>query len=129
MQALFPWFCLCFQRAFKTFDDVWRLWEVSAPLRTLGMLRTLGTGPHTKWPVFFVFPSFLALDVAQWLKIFSPWQPCPYSSILLFRSSCSLSPAPSQWAFSASMVLIALGDSLSPVSSGHSQSLGLGHQP
>ncbi|OWK09685.1 TBC1D21 [Cervus elaphus hippelaphus] len=26
--SLFPWFCLCFQRAFKTFDDVWRLWEV-----------------------------------------------------------------------------------------------------
>ncbi|KAI4582909.1 hypothetical protein MJG53_008122 [Ovis ammon polii x Ovis aries] len=25
--SLFPWFCLCFQRAFKTFDDVWRLWE------------------------------------------------------------------------------------------------------
>lgn len=29
MQSLFPWFCLCFQRAFKSFDDVWRLWEVS----------------------------------------------------------------------------------------------------
>uniref|UniRef100_A0A8C3YEW8 TBC1 domain family member 21 n=1 Tax=Catagonus wagneri TaxID=51154 RepID=A0A8C3YEW8_9CETA len=28
VQSLFPWFCLCFQRAFKTFDDVWRLWEV-----------------------------------------------------------------------------------------------------
>nr|XP_040131635.1 TBC1 domain family member 21 isoform X3 [Ictidomys tridecemlineatus] len=28
VQALFPWFCLCFQRAFKSFDDVWRLWEV-----------------------------------------------------------------------------------------------------
>ncbi|KAK7797971.1 hypothetical protein U0070_012917 [Myodes glareolus] len=28
VQSLFPWFCLCFQRAFKSFDDVWRLWEV-----------------------------------------------------------------------------------------------------
>ncbi|XP_051829952.1 TBC1 domain family member 21 [Antechinus flavipes] len=28
IQALFPWFCLLFQRAFKSFDDVWRLWEV-----------------------------------------------------------------------------------------------------
>ncbi|XP_008834686.2 TBC1 domain family member 21 isoform X2 [Nannospalax galili] len=28
VQFLFPWFCLCFQRAFKSFDDVWRLWEV-----------------------------------------------------------------------------------------------------
>ncbi|KAM5293178.1 TBC1 domain family member 21 isoform 2-T2 [Ctenodactylus gundi] len=28
VQALYPWFCLCFQRAFKSFDDVWRLWEV-----------------------------------------------------------------------------------------------------
>ncbi|XP_038603058.1 TBC1 domain family member 21 isoform X1 [Tachyglossus aculeatus] len=28
VQSLFPWFCLFFQRAFKTFDDVWRLWEV-----------------------------------------------------------------------------------------------------
>ncbi|XP_042332475.1 TBC1 domain family member 21 [Sceloporus undulatus] len=26
--ALFPWFCLFFQRVFKSFDDVWRLWEV-----------------------------------------------------------------------------------------------------
>ncbi|XP_067327508.1 TBC1 domain family member 21 [Anolis sagrei] len=26
--ALFPWFCLCFQRVFRSFDDVWRLWEV-----------------------------------------------------------------------------------------------------
>uniref|UniRef100_A0A8I3WV32 TBC1 domain family member 21 n=1 Tax=Callithrix jacchus TaxID=9483 RepID=A0A8I3WV32_CALJA len=28
VQSLFPWFCLCFQPAFKSFDDVWRLWEV-----------------------------------------------------------------------------------------------------
>ncbi|XP_010976214.1 TBC1 domain family member 21 [Camelus dromedarius] len=28
VQSLFPWFCLCFQRAFKSFDDIWRLWEV-----------------------------------------------------------------------------------------------------
>lgn len=28
VQALFPWFCLFFQRVFKSFDDVWRLWEV-----------------------------------------------------------------------------------------------------
>ncbi|XP_068411326.1 TBC1 domain family member 21 isoform X2 [Eschrichtius robustus] len=28
VQSLFPWFCLYFQRAFKSFDDVWRLWEV-----------------------------------------------------------------------------------------------------
>ncbi|XP_077173748.1 TBC1 domain family member 21 [Paroedura picta] len=28
IQALFPWFCLFFQRVFKSFDDVWRLWEV-----------------------------------------------------------------------------------------------------
>ncbi|KAF6352543.1 TBC1 domain family member 21 [Rhinolophus ferrumequinum] len=28
VQSLFPWFCLCFQRAFKSFEDVWRLWEV-----------------------------------------------------------------------------------------------------
>uniref|UniRef100_A0A8C0NFS8 TBC1 domain family member 21 n=1 Tax=Canis lupus familiaris TaxID=9615 RepID=A0A8C0NFS8_CANLF len=28
VQSLFPWFCLCFQHAFKSFDDVWRLWEV-----------------------------------------------------------------------------------------------------
>ncbi|XP_075391470.1 TBC1 domain family member 21 isoform X2 [Tenrec ecaudatus] len=28
VQALLPWFCFCFQRAFKSFDDVWRLWEV-----------------------------------------------------------------------------------------------------
>lgn len=28
MQSLFPWFCFCFQRAFKSFEDVWRLWEV-----------------------------------------------------------------------------------------------------
>nr|XP_045016094.1 TBC1 domain family member 21 isoform X2 [Jaculus jaculus] len=28
VQSLFPWFCLCFQRVFKSFDDVWRLWEV-----------------------------------------------------------------------------------------------------
>uniref|UniRef100_A0A2K5XBQ2 TBC1 domain family member 21 n=2 Tax=Cercopithecinae TaxID=9528 RepID=A0A2K5XBQ2_MANLE len=28
VQSLFPWFCFCFQRAFKSFDDVWRLWEV-----------------------------------------------------------------------------------------------------
>ncbi|XP_007446715.1 PREDICTED: TBC1 domain family member 21 isoform X3 [Lipotes vexillifer] len=28
VQPLFPWFCLYFQRAFKSFDDVWRLWEV-----------------------------------------------------------------------------------------------------
>lgn len=39
MQSLFPWFCLCFQRAFKSFDDVWRLWEVSLPW-------TEGLGPH-----------------------------------------------------------------------------------
>lgn len=26
VQSLFSWFCLCFQRAFKSFDDVWRLW-------------------------------------------------------------------------------------------------------
>uniref|UniRef100_G3RXM5 TBC1 domain family member 21 n=1 Tax=Gorilla gorilla gorilla TaxID=9595 RepID=G3RXM5_GORGO len=28
VQSLFPWFCFCFQHAFKSFDDVWRLWEV-----------------------------------------------------------------------------------------------------
>ncbi|XP_054858277.1 TBC1 domain family member 21 [Eublepharis macularius] len=28
VQSLFPWFCLLFQRVFRTFDDVWRLWEV-----------------------------------------------------------------------------------------------------
>nr|KAF6487779.1 TBC1 domain family member 21 [Rousettus aegyptiacus] len=28
VQSLFPWFCFCFQRAFKSFEDVWRLWEV-----------------------------------------------------------------------------------------------------
>ncbi|XP_049634325.1 TBC1 domain family member 21 isoform X2 [Suncus etruscus] len=28
VQSLFPWFCFSFQRAFKSFDDVWRLWEV-----------------------------------------------------------------------------------------------------
>ncbi|EMP35691.1 TBC1 domain family member 21, partial [Chelonia mydas] len=28
VQSLFPWFCLFFQRVFKSFDDVWRLWEV-----------------------------------------------------------------------------------------------------
>nr|XP_056722035.1 TBC1 domain family member 21 [Euleptes europaea] len=28
IQSLFPWFCLFFQRVFKSFDDVWRLWEV-----------------------------------------------------------------------------------------------------
>uniref|UniRef100_A0ACB8E5N9 Uncharacterized protein n=1 Tax=Sphaerodactylus townsendi TaxID=933632 RepID=A0ACB8E5N9_9SAUR len=28
VQFLFPWFCLFFQRVFKSFDDVWRLWEV-----------------------------------------------------------------------------------------------------
>uniref|UniRef100_A0A2I3HRK5 TBC1 domain family member 21 n=1 Tax=Nomascus leucogenys TaxID=61853 RepID=A0A2I3HRK5_NOMLE len=28
VQSLFPWFCFCFQRAFKSFDDVWRFWEV-----------------------------------------------------------------------------------------------------
>ncbi|KYO25254.1 TBC1 domain family member 21 [Alligator mississippiensis] len=28
VQSLFPWFCLYFQRVFKSFDDVWRLWEV-----------------------------------------------------------------------------------------------------
>ena len=38
--SLFPWFCLCFQRAFKTFDDVWRLWEVRCLL-----LWGRGTGP------------------------------------------------------------------------------------
>uniref|UniRef100_A0A8D0BVW3 TBC1 domain family member 21 n=1 Tax=Salvator merianae TaxID=96440 RepID=A0A8D0BVW3_SALMN len=28
VQSLFPWFCLFFQRVFRSFDDVWRLWEV-----------------------------------------------------------------------------------------------------
>nr|XP_019591494.1 PREDICTED: TBC1 domain family member 21 isoform X1 [Rhinolophus sinicus] len=28
VQSLFSWFCLCFQRALKSFEDVWRLWEV-----------------------------------------------------------------------------------------------------
>ncbi|XP_073068377.1 TBC1 domain family member 21 isoform X2 [Manis javanica] len=28
VQSLFRWFCFRFQHAFKTFDDVWRLWEV-----------------------------------------------------------------------------------------------------
>ncbi|XP_048185557.1 LOW QUALITY PROTEIN: TBC1 domain family member 21 [Perognathus longimembris pacificus] len=28
VQSLFPWFCFYFQSAFKSFDDVWRLWEV-----------------------------------------------------------------------------------------------------
>ncbi|XP_060116144.1 TBC1 domain family member 21 [Heteronotia binoei] len=28
VQSLFPWFSLFFQRVFKSFDDVWRLWEV-----------------------------------------------------------------------------------------------------
>ncbi|XP_063170424.1 TBC1 domain family member 21 [Candoia aspera] len=28
VSSLFPWFCLFFQRVFKSFDDVWRLWEV-----------------------------------------------------------------------------------------------------
>uniref|UniRef100_A0A8C8WKB1 TBC1 domain family member 21 n=1 Tax=Panthera leo TaxID=9689 RepID=A0A8C8WKB1_PANLE len=28
VRSLFPWFCFCFQRAFKSFEDVWRLWEV-----------------------------------------------------------------------------------------------------
>nr|XP_017526083.2 TBC1 domain family member 21 isoform X1 [Manis javanica] len=28
VQSLFCWFCFRFQHAFKTFDDVWRLWEV-----------------------------------------------------------------------------------------------------
>uniref|UniRef100_A0A8C0J6H5 TBC1 domain family member 21 n=1 Tax=Chelonoidis abingdonii TaxID=106734 RepID=A0A8C0J6H5_CHEAB len=28
VQSLFPWFCLFFQQVFKSFDDVWRLWEV-----------------------------------------------------------------------------------------------------
>ncbi|XP_072837990.2 TBC1 domain family member 21 [Pogona vitticeps] len=27
VEALFPWFCLFFQRVFRSFDDVWRLWE------------------------------------------------------------------------------------------------------
>ena len=31
MRSLFPWFCFCFQRAFKSFEDVWRLWEVRPP--------------------------------------------------------------------------------------------------
>uniref|UniRef100_A0A8C6Y1B1 TBC1 domain family member 21 n=1 Tax=Naja naja TaxID=35670 RepID=A0A8C6Y1B1_NAJNA len=26
--SLFPWFCLFFQRVFKSFEDVWRMWEV-----------------------------------------------------------------------------------------------------
>ncbi|XP_062998709.1 TBC1 domain family member 21 [Elgaria multicarinata webbii] len=28
VKSLCPWFCLCFQRVLKSFDDVWRLWEV-----------------------------------------------------------------------------------------------------
>ncbi|XP_075753692.1 TBC1 domain family member 21 isoform X2 [Pelodiscus sinensis] len=28
VQSLFPWFCLFFQRVFRSFADVWRLWEV-----------------------------------------------------------------------------------------------------
>uniref|UniRef100_A0A667FUQ9 TBC1 domain family member 21 n=1 Tax=Lynx canadensis TaxID=61383 RepID=A0A667FUQ9_LYNCA len=28
VRSLFLWFCFCFQRAFKSFEDVWRLWEV-----------------------------------------------------------------------------------------------------
>nr|XP_009674009.1 PREDICTED: TBC1 domain family member 21 [Struthio camelus australis] len=28
IQSLFPWFCFSFQRVFKSFYDVWRLWEV-----------------------------------------------------------------------------------------------------
>ncbi|XP_042553425.1 TBC1 domain family member 21 isoform X1 [Dipodomys spectabilis] len=28
VQSLFPWFCFYFQSAFKSFEDVWRLWEV-----------------------------------------------------------------------------------------------------
>ncbi|KAJ7311178.1 hypothetical protein JRQ81_006785 [Phrynocephalus forsythii] len=28
VESLFPWFCLFFQRVFRSFDDVWRLWEV-----------------------------------------------------------------------------------------------------
>ncbi|KAL7980407.1 hypothetical protein Chor_014736 [Crotalus horridus] len=28
VSSLFPWFCLFFQRVFKSFEDVWRLWEV-----------------------------------------------------------------------------------------------------
>lgn len=40
VQSLFPWFCLCFQRAFKSFEDVWRLWEVRSP-----WTEVLGTTP------------------------------------------------------------------------------------
>uniref|UniRef100_A0A8D2J1E0 TBC1 domain family member 21 n=1 Tax=Varanus komodoensis TaxID=61221 RepID=A0A8D2J1E0_VARKO len=28
VMSLFPWFSLCFQRVLRSFDDVWRLWEV-----------------------------------------------------------------------------------------------------
>uniref|UniRef100_A0A8C5SDL6 TBC1 domain family member 21 n=1 Tax=Laticauda laticaudata TaxID=8630 RepID=A0A8C5SDL6_LATLA len=28
VSSLFPWFCLFFQRVFKSFEDVWRMWEV-----------------------------------------------------------------------------------------------------
>ncbi|XP_060030242.1 TBC1 domain family member 21 isoform X2 [Erinaceus europaeus] len=41
LQSLFPWFCLCFQRAFKSFEDVWRFWEVlltGKPCRNLQVL-------------------------------------------------------------------------------------------
>lgn len=90
VQALFPWFCLCFQRAFKSFDDVWRLWEVSAQLGTPGL------GPHPKRPVFLVSPPFLALDIAQRLRVFFfRLAPCSsYPSIHLSQSPHSLHPAP-----------------------------------
>lgn len=58
VQSLFPWFCLCFQRAFKSFDDVWRLWEVRCmQLGTLNVDCTppLSGGEATRFPASFSF--------------------------------------------------------------------------
>lgn len=65
MQSLFPWFCLCFQRAFKSFEDVWRLWEV----RCSAGDRPYPSGRQHESPLACL-PLLLALDGVQQLGVY-----------------------------------------------------------
>ncbi|ELW62485.1 TBC1 domain family member 21 [Tupaia chinensis] len=75
VQSLFPWFCLCFQRAFKSFDDVWRLWE-PAGLHGLGQAcgDTCIPSSQQHWLGHSATPM-LQLPSLSWLSILPP-SPC-----------------------------------------------------
>lgn len=90
VQSLFPWFCFCFQRAFKSFEDIWRFWEVQC---SAGDRRDKPHPSYSRHKRFLLAsPLLMALDGVQQLRVYWANDPAPALLVEARASICSCSP-------------------------------------